>query len=132
MMNNRALRLPIMLLAIIVLFAVVQAFRPREKLVAKPFRDPAQIETFEATKVGDNIIINGHKASEFAEAIPNYKPLSLSQPQSWDVSDIQRIEAKGSFSTLVFTDGSTRDVTAAIYNQLPSAIQVRLSYDRQN
>ena len=132
MMSNKALRLPIILLALIIMVSVVQAFRPKEKLETQLFRDPNIVETFKVTQTGDNITINGHKASEFVNQTSSYKPLSLAQPKNWNVSDIQRIEVKGSNHTLVFTDGSTQTVTSIIYQQLPSAIQVRLSYDRQN
>ncbi len=132
MMSNKALRLPIILLALIIMGSVVQAFRPKEKLEAKPFRDPSTVETFKVNQVGDNITINGHNVSDLVNQPSSYRPLSLAQPKSWNVSDIQRIEASGSSNILVFTDGSTQNVTSAIYKQLPSAIQVRLSYDRQN
>jgi hypothetical protein len=132
MMTNKALRLPIILLALIMMGAVIQFFRPHKKLEAKPFRDASTVETFEASQVSGNIIINGHKASEFNSEVSSYRPLSLGQPQSWNVTDIQRIEGKGNGSILVFSDGSTRDVTPAIYKQLPSAIQVRLGYERSD
>jgi hypothetical protein len=132
MMNNKALRLPIILLALIMMGGVIQFFRPHKKLEAKPFRDPSSVETFEASEAGSNITINGHKASELTTTTSSYKPLSLNQPQSWNVTDIQRIEGKGSSSVLVFSDGSTRDVNPSIYKQLPSAIQTRISYERPN
>lgn len=125
-MTNKALRLPIILLALLVMGGVIQQFRPKQPLEAKPFRDASSIQTFDITQTPGNLSINGHNPSDISTLQAAYRPLSLQQ--SWSPTDIQRIEAKGNKRILVFTDGSMQEVTPSIFKQLPASIQVRLSY----
>jgi hypothetical protein len=129
MMTNKALRLPIILLALMVMGGMIQWLRPKN-LEPKPFRDASNVETFNASQTGNNVIINGHKMSDLANTESSYKTINFQK--AWNLSDIQHIEGRGGKQILVFVDGSTREVTPLLYKQLPGNIQVRLSYERQD
>jgi hypothetical protein len=127
-MNNKALRLPIILVALLAMVGVIQLFRPKEKLEPKPFRDASTVETFDASKVGNNVMINGMTAAQYAAGSNSPLPLSQTNPQSWSLTDL-KIQGSGGATTLVFNDGSTRLVTPDLLKQLPRAIQRNVSYE---
>jgi hypothetical protein len=130
MMSNKALRLPIILLTLMIMAGIIQAVRPKGRLEPKPFRDASTVETFNASSTTGNITINGHNISEINSMETTYKPMSLQK--SWNPTDIKRIEGNGSKQILVFIDGSTREVNPSLFKLLPGSIQARLSYDRDN
>jgi hypothetical protein len=128
-MSNKALRLPIILVALLAMASIIQMFRPKEKLEPKPFRDSSTIETFDASKVGSNVTINGLTAAQYAAGTPSALPLSQTNPKSWSLTDV-KIQGSGSTTTLVFSDGSTRLLTPELLRQLPQALQRNVSYER--
>jgi hypothetical protein len=127
-MNNKALRLPIILVALIAMVSVIQLFRPKERLEPKPFRDASTVETFDASQVSNNVTINGMSAAQYAAGSSNTLPISQTNPQSWSLTDL-KIRGSGSSTTLVFNDGSTRLVTPELLKQLPQAVQRNVSYE---
>lgn len=129
-MNNKALRLPIILVALMAMVGVIQAFRPKERLEPAPYRDATQVETFDASKADGNLILDGQRAADLVNA-PAQRPQlkSLTPPHSWSMADIDSIEKVGSRTTLVFIDGSRRDLNASLYQQLPGELQVRVGYE---
>ena len=127
-MNNKALRLPIILVALMAMVWVIQTFRPHKRLEPTPYRDTAAVATFDASKTDRNLLVNGQRASELTPA-GRTTLKSLLNPSSWSLSDIDSIEKVGSRTTLVFIDGSRRDINPSLYQQLPGDLQVRVSYE---
>jgi hypothetical protein len=127
-MNNKALRLPIILVALMAMVGVIQMFRPRERLEPEPFRDASTVETFDASSVGSNVTINGMTAAQYAAAPANALPLSQTNPKSWSLTNLN-IQGSGSTTTLVFSDGSTRLLTPELLRQLPQEIQRNVTYE---
>jgi hypothetical protein len=130
-MNNKALRLPIILFALMAMVGVIQMFRPKERLEPKPFRDASEVATFDASMVGNNVTINGMTAAQYAAQPNNALPLSQTPPQSWSLQDLT-IRGTGATRTLVFRDGSTRALTPTLLALLPHDIQRNVTYDGQS
>jgi hypothetical protein len=79
---------------------------------------------------GPKIVINGKAVTDYAA--PRATVLANQDPQRWQLAQISRIEGGGSRATLVFIDGSSRDVNGSLLRQLPGEIAVRLRYERPN
>jgi len=77
---------------------------------------------------GPEILINGKHVSDYAA--PKAKVLAYEDPRRWQLAQVARIDRIGSRIVLVFTDGSSREVSPTLIKQLPGELQVRVSYAR--
>jgi hypothetical protein len=120
LLRQKALRLPLMLVGLMVMAWVIQSFRPHVEATPRPYRDPSSVTLLEPVP-----------ASNMANTPSLQRPLlSLQKPATWTLEDIAAISKQGSKTVLMFADGSSRDVTPTLLSQLPSALQTRVSYDR--
>jgi hypothetical protein len=56
--------------------------------------------------------------------------IAFKKPNQWTSADITSVKSQGSKIVLVFRDGSSREVTAALYSQLPGSLQTQVGYSR--
>jgi hypothetical protein len=120
-MRHKALRLPLILVGLMVMVWVIQTFRPHiaSQTPTPTYRDSTSVKLLEA--------------SELPISTPTSSPrlsLSFQKPATWTLRDIAAITKQGSKTVLHFRDSSTREVTPALFNQLPSFLQTRVSYDQ--
>jgi hypothetical protein len=122
LMRQKALRLPLMLIGLMVMVGVIQFFRPHTTVVSappRPYRDASTVTMVETTT---SLVTNTARPS---------LPLNMQQANSWTLDNVAAITKTGSTTVLIFTDGSSRSVTPALLKQLPSILQTRVSYDRR-
>jgi hypothetical protein len=135
-MSNKALRLPIILVALMAMAGIINWLRPHTKVEAPTRSSTLEVEAFdsnEAASANTNITINGLSQAEYAAQNSEQnlqQPIALKKPNQWTSADITLVKSQGSKTILVFRDGSSREVTAALYNQLPGSLQTQVGYSR--
>ncbi len=127
---NKALRLPIILVALMLLVGVAMMFRPKTTLVVRDGNATAT-EQFDPDKLGPNMVINGRKVSEYAtlESAPPASPISMKDPKTWSLASVSLIRGVSGKTMIYFVDGSSREVTASLLKVLPGDLQTRLTYE---
>jgi hypothetical protein len=120
-LRHKALRLPLILVGLMVMVWVIQTFRPHitPPTQTNTYRDSSSVKVLEASDLPVSTTTTAPRLS-----------LSFQKPSTWTLRDIAAITKQGSKTVLVFTDDSTRDVTPALLEQLPSFLQTRVSYDQ--
>jgi hypothetical protein len=127
-MNNKALRLPIILVALMLMVSIAWNFRPKTTMTVRD--NSAPTETFNPDKLDPNMVIDGRKVSDYATLESTQTPgLSAGDPKTWTAAHISMIKTVNGTTILYFVDGSSRPVTPTLVKLLPSEVQLRLSYE---
>jgi hypothetical protein len=121
LMRHKALRLPLMLIGLMVMVWVIQTFRPQVSAVTptNSYRDSSSVQLLEPSELPASTTTTAPRLT-----------LSFQKPSTWTLRDIAAITKQGNKTTLFFTDGSSREVTLTLFNQLPSFLKTRVSYDQ--
>ncbi len=126
---NKALRLPVILVALMLIAWIGLSFRPKTALVIRE-GEAATNETFDADTMGPDTIINGRKVSEYATLATTSQPsISAKDPKTWSSATVSLIKASNGKTTIYFVDGSSREVSANLLKLLPGDLQTRLNYE---
>jgi hypothetical protein len=120
-MRQKVLRLPLMLVGLMIMGWVIMTFRPNvqanQQNQPDTYRDASSVQLLETSDLPTT-----------ATPAPQRPTLSIHHPSSWTLNDITSIKKEGNVTTLVFRDGSARQVTQTLLQQLPSALQTRVGY----
>ncbi|MGL4609861.1 MAG: hypothetical protein ACRCYY_09275 [Trueperaceae bacterium] len=130
---SKALRLPIILVALMLMFGIISWLRPRATVEPPVRSSTVEVESFEPEKANDLVRINGLSETGYAAQVQEQSkttPLALQKPDVWTPAYIRSIESQGNKTIIVFVDDSTREVTPTLYQQLPSALKDRMDYER--
>jgi hypothetical protein len=129
---NKALRLPIILVALMLMIWIGWSFRPKTNMVVRDGNTAtATTERFDPDKLDPDMVIDGRKVSEYAplETTPLESPISAKDPKNWSLVSVSLIKATNGKTMIYFIDGSSREVTPNLVKLLPSELQTRLSYE---
>jgi hypothetical protein len=128
---NKALRLPIILVALMLLVGIAMLFRPKTGLVVHNGNAEATAEHFDPNKLDPDMVINGRKVSEYAtlEPAPLASPISAKDPKTWSGASVSLIKGVNGKTLIYFVDGSSREVTPTLVKLLPGELKTRLTYE---
>jgi hypothetical protein len=132
----KVLRLPVILVALMAMAGIINWLRPHTKVEPPTRSSTLEVAAFnpdEATS-DTNITINGVSQVEYETQLGEQEtqlPIAFTKPNEWTSGDITSIQGQGGKTTLVFRDGSTREVTPTLYSQLPGDLQTKVGYSRE-
>ena len=131
---SKALRLPVILVALMAMGGIISWLRPHTKVEPPARSSVLEVEAFNPAKASSNITINGLSQAEYAAQVQEQskKLVGFQDPHTWTSADITLVGSKNGKTLLTFRDGSSREVTSALYNQLPGDIQIKVGYSREH
>ncbi len=128
----KAFRLPVVLVALMAMVGIINWLRPNTKI--EPTRSSTlEAKAFDPAKADRGVTINGVSQAEYEAQLSeqqNRELIAYKKPAEWTSADVTSIGGQGGNVVLVFRDGSRREVTPALYSQLPGELQTKVGYSR--
>jgi hypothetical protein len=120
--------------ALMLMAGIISWLRPHAEAKAPTRSSVIAVEAFSPEKANALVTINGMSEAEYAEQINTQQQqglLAYQNPKYWTAADVKSIASRNGKTILIFTDGTIREVTAALYQQLSGNLQLKVGYQRE-